>query len=124
MAAAGQKTYLYEFTHVPPHPNSKLLGAFHTSEIPYVFNDLRQPRAREWTITDIDLRLADVMSTYWVNFVTHGDPNGEGLPHWAPYDTTNEAYMDLGDTPVVRHHLLKQQLDAIEGFQQRQSTSR
>jgi para-nitrobenzyl esterase len=124
MAAAGQKTYLYEFTHVPPHPNSKLLGAFHTSEIPYVFNDLRQPRARDWTITDIDSRVADVMSSYWVNFVTHGDPNGEGLPRWAPYDTTNEAYMDLGDTQMVRHHLLKQQLDAIEGFQQRQSTSR
>lgn len=125
MAAAGQKAYLYEFTHVPPHPNSKQLGAFHTSEIPYVFNDFKQPRASDWRFTDVDSRLADMMSSYWVNFVTHGDPNGDGLPRWAPYDATNEAYMDLGDTPVLRNHLLKQQLDAIEGFQQqRQSTSR
>jgi para-nitrobenzyl esterase len=125
MAAAGQKTFLYEFTHVPPHPNSKQLGAFHTSEIPYVFNDLKQPRLSDWRFTETDSRVANVMSSYWTNFVIHGDPNGEGLPRWAPYDPTNEGYMDLGDTPVLRNHLLKQQLDAIEGFQQqRQSTSR
>lgn len=124
MTAAGQKAYLYEFTHVPPHSNSKQLGAFHTSEIPYVFNDLKQPRATDWRLTEADSRLADMMSSYWVNFITHGDPNGDGLPRWTPYDATNEAYMDLGDTPVLRNHLLKQQLDAIEGFQQRQSTTR
>jgi para-nitrobenzyl esterase len=121
MRAAGQKAYLYEFTHVPPHPNSKHLGAFHTSEVPYVFNDLRQ---HEWPFTDVDFRLADTMSSYWANFVIHGDPNGDGLARWAPYDATDEAYMDLGDTPTLRNHLLKTQLDAIEGLQQRRSTSR
>jgi para-nitrobenzyl esterase len=121
MVAAGQKAYLYEFTHVPPHPNSQRLGAFHTSEVPYVFNDLRQ---HDWPFTDVDRRLADMMSSYWTNFAIHGDPNGEKLPHWAPYDETREAYMDLGDTPTLRHHLLKQQLDAIEGLQEKRSTSR
>ena len=121
MVAAGQKAYLYEFTHVPPHPNSRHLGAFHTSEVPYVFNDLRQ---HDWPFADVDSRLADTMSSYWANFVIHGDPNGGGLPRWTPYDATDEAYMDLGDTPTLRNHLLKTQLDAIEGFQERRSTSR
>ena len=120
MAAAGQKAYLYEFSHVPPHPESKRLRAFHTSEIPYVFNDLRQ---HNWTFTDVDSRLADMMSSYWANFVIRGDPNGEGLPRWAPYDAAKEAYMDLGDTPTLRHHLLTSQLDAIERFQQQRVTS-
>jgi para-nitrobenzyl esterase len=124
MTAAGQQAYLYEFSHVPPHPNSRQLGAFHTSEIPYVFNDLKQPRTSDWRLTDVDARVAEVMSSYWVNFITQGDPNANGLPRWAPYDPANEAYMDFGDAPVLRNHLLKQQLDAIEGFQQRQSTTR
>ncbi len=120
MVAAGQKAYLYEFSHVPPHPNSKQLRAFHTSEVPYVFNDLRQ---HDWTFTDADWRLADMMSSYWANFAIRGDPNGEGLPRWAPYDAAKEAYMDLSDPPTLRNHLLTPQLDAIERFQQHRATS-
>jgi para-nitrobenzyl esterase len=40
--AAGDKTYLYLFSHVPPHPDSAYLGAFHMSEIPYIFNNLNR----------------------------------------------------------------------------------
>ena len=25
------------------------------------------------------------MSSYWVNFITKGDPNGNGLPQWPEY---------------------------------------
>jgi len=117
MIANGRsKAYLYFFSHVPPNPRSKYLGAYHAGEIAYVFNNLNKTNP---LLTDLDQKLADTMSSYWVNFASTGNPNGPGLPKWAPYDQQNEAYMDLGDTVQLRNHLLKEQLDFIEQFQKR-----
>jgi carboxylesterase type B len=38
------------------------------------------------------------MSSYWVNFATNGDPNGKGLPKWAPFDDAkNPGALHLDD---------------------------
>ena len=63
-----------------------------------------------------DQKLAGRMSSYWVNFATSGDPNGEGLPSWVAYDTGAEPYLELGDEVVLGHHLLKAQLDFLESL--------
>jgi para-nitrobenzyl esterase len=40
-----------------------------------------------------------MMSSYWVNFATKGDPNGAGLPSWSAYkDHSSGRVMVLGDT--------------------------
>jgi para-nitrobenzyl esterase len=39
-ATGRSKAWLYFFSHVPPNPNSKYLGAYHASEIVYVFDNL------------------------------------------------------------------------------------
>jgi para-nitrobenzyl esterase len=75
----------------------------------YALNNVAR---RPWH-TDTDLTLADRMSSYWTNFAKTGDPNGTGLPTWAPYDPADEPYMDFGDAPAVKHHLLKAQLDFL-----------
>ena len=36
------------------------------------------------------------MSSYWVNFVRTGDPNGTNLPIWNPYNLTDKKIMELG----------------------------
>jgi len=115
-AAAGSNAYLYWFSHAPPHPNRRRLRAFHAGELPYVFDvlDAGDPREAGFDYTDVDRRLADRMSRYWVNFAATGDPNGDGLPTWTPYDEETEPYLDLGDPIVGRHHLLKPQLDWLE----------
>ena len=118
VVAGGRKAFLYQFTRVPPGPNPAW-GAYHASEIVYVFNNLS---TRPWA-TDTDKRLADQMSSYWVNFATAGDPNGKGLPSWMPYDAASEPYLDLGDAVQVRNHLLKAQLDFLEQAQQRRQPS-
>ncbi|HJQ70274.1 MAG TPA: carboxylesterase/lipase family protein [Blastocatellia bacterium] len=115
MTATGKsKAYLYFFSHVPPNPNSKYLGAFHAGEIAYVFNNLNR---QNQLIGDGDYKLADTMMTYWVNFAATGNPNGKGLVKWKPYDGESEPYIEFGGTVEVRNHLLKQQLDFMERFQ-------
>ena len=97
----GRKpAYCYLFTHFIPgidDPSSTCYGAFHTGECWYIFNTLE----RCWRLplfTEADYKLADMMSTYWTNFARTGDPNGEGVPEWAPYTAENKNIQVLDVT--------------------------
>jgi len=93
------KAFLYYFTHEPPTAQGsprggRGTGATHGAEAQYVFENLLGNRP--WTA--LDHQLADTVSSYWVNFATHGDPNGKGLPPWPAYDAKkNDRAMVLGD---------------------------
>ena len=71
----------YFFERVTPWPEFPQYGAFHSSEIPYVFRN-QHLLNRPWVETD--RKLSDLMSTYWINFIKTGNPNGAGLPDWSP----------------------------------------
>ena len=116
VTAAGSKAFLYFFSYAPPAPQRGTLGAFHAGEIPYVFNVIpsTDPREAGFRYTDDDRRLADRMSSYWVNFVAAGDPNGPGLPFWMPYDPLTEPYLEFGAQITSGTHLLKPQLDFLD----------
>lgn len=102
--------YVYYFTRVPPIPNSDYLGAYHAAEIAYAFQTISPD------YEDVDRELSDLMSDYWVNFATNGDPNGKGLPKWEAYDSDTEPYMELGDSVKGGNHLLKTELDYLDGL--------
>ncbi len=106
------KSFLYFFRRVQPRPEAAEYGAYHAAEILHAFNNVHM---REW-MNEVDRQLADLMSSYWVNFAATGDPNGKGLPLWTPYDRVNEPYLDIGDRPAMKSHLLEPQLDFLEKF--------
>ncbi len=92
----GKKVYVYRFIHkVPGTGEYAKYGAFHTGEVPYAYDNLKFVN-RPWQ--PVDEKLADVMSTYWANFIKTGNPNGKNLPGWKAYNTKDKEVMVLGET--------------------------
>jgi para-nitrobenzyl esterase len=102
--------YLYLFDRVPPDSVCKC--ATHASEIVYAFDNVALS-ARPFQ--EADRKLAEAMSSYWVNFATKGDPNGPNLPTWAVYSEQRDALMALGDRVEPRPVPHKAALDFLEG---------
>jgi para-nitrobenzyl esterase len=96
-SSQGKKVYVYRFIRkVPATGEYVKYGAFHTGEVPYAYDNLKFVN-RPWE--PVDQKLAKVMSSYWVNFITKGDPNGKDLPLWATYTTKDKQVMMLGVEP-------------------------
>lgn len=108
-ARSGAPTWLYHFDRVPPNKN-QTLGAYHAAEIAFVFDSHPPLLPREAS----DDELTEVMGTYWTNFAKYGDPNGEGLPYWPPYDGTSDRWMQLGKSVQAITLLRAQKLDILE----------
>jgi para-nitrobenzyl esterase len=89
------KAFEYYFDRAIPWPEHPEFGAFHTSEIPYVFNNIKMLKDHKMEKTDTIV--ADRMSSYWVNFVKNGDPNGQGLTEWGPFEDGKYEVMRLGE---------------------------
>src|SRR4029079_16936411 len=43
-----------------------------------------------------DRNLEKIVSQYWVNFATNGDPNGPGLPPWPAYVPGTDSILHFG----------------------------
>lgn len=94
---AGHRTYVYRFGQVPPGRNSEFRGAYHSSDLWYMFDSIRETEnQRKWTKKDHEM--AEMMSKYWMNFVKYGNPNGECLPDWEPCTVRSGLqFMELKD---------------------------
>lgn len=90
--------YLYYFDHSLEWAEEKGLGAFHASEIIFMFNNIHKnvkysPNWPDFKPRRSDIDLADKMSDYWVEFARTGKPNVKGLPEWQPYSKIQQHYM-------------------------------
>jgi carboxylesterase type B len=97
--SGGADIFRFRFDHAPLTPPgwfgeraSRDAGAFHASELFYVFDNLH---VCPWLIDDADRALARLASSYWISFVKTGDPNGPGLPRWQSYRGAGAPVMML-----------------------------
>jgi para-nitrobenzyl esterase len=99
--ATGGRAWIYHFTRQRAGPGGEKLGAYHGTEIPYVFGT-----HDDWLpVEAIDIELTDAVMDYWVQFARSGDPNLPGLPDWPVYTAEEPAVLELGEqiraiTPV------------------------
>lgn len=104
-------SYLYQFSYVPTDkPGFPNYGAFHTSEVPFALRTLSKWN-RPWKETDIAVEAA--MSSYWINFVKTGNPNGKDLPEWGKHDKTTQNILEFGEKPVLKPALFKAEFEVL-----------
>jgi para-nitrobenzyl esterase len=93
--------FLYRFTRVSPFGATSGLGAFHGSEIAYVFGHTHTHGAN---YQPADHRLSDQMMTMWLHFARTGDPSLMNSSGWTRIGSNEERpYMDFGDTLTVKN---------------------
>ena len=88
---------VYQYLFARKLPGTDKVGAFHSSELWFMFNTL----GRSWRpFTSADFDLSERMMDYWTNFAKYGNPNGESGGSWRPF-TLTESYVEVLN---VRHN--------------------
>lgn len=103
--------YMYLFRHPQPGATQQRYETFHSSELPYVFDNLDESK-RPWTA--VDRKIEKEMSAYWVNFIATGDPNGKGLPRWPSFSETDGETMELGDSMEPRPITSREKFEVLK----------
>ncbi|MDI9612811.1 MAG: carboxylesterase family protein [Acidobacteriota bacterium] len=104
------KAFQYYFDYHEP----TVEGAGHGADVPYAFQTLAPGPNR--TPKPEDLKLADMMSSYWVNFAKNGDPNGPGLPQWPAFAERDQKAMVFDGTPGARPVPNLDKLKALDAY--------
>ena len=88
-AQNGIPVYEYYFSK-----DNGRLGCWHAGELPYVYANLAE---KSKLYDEKDYGLMKTFSSYIINFVKNGDPNGTGLPRFE-VNEDSVSYLELGET--------------------------
>jgi len=103
--------YMYNFNRqLPGYTPATEYGAFHTAEVAFAYDNLKFV---ERPFTEIDHALAKKMSSYWANFIKTGNPNGNALPVWEKYTTSENSVMILDQNTGSKKLPNKKQLEIL-----------
>lgn len=91
------------------------IGDWHSGEEVYCYGNIPENSP---LYNSRDRELSCQMLSYWKNFITLGDPNGEGLPEWQP-NRNSDTVMYFSDTTEMiseKEHELFEILDRFDGW--------
>jgi para-nitrobenzyl esterase len=103
-------TYTYEFNDENAPPSQSYfgglltfpLGAYHTSELQYLFKGADFFGLPVVTLSHKQVLLSDAMVSYWTQFAKTGNPNSSAEPVWSPYSASTDQFQSfIPPTPVV-----------------------
>ena len=100
-ARAGSNTWAYQLDWHPDTEEGRRTRAFHTLDIPLVFDNLAQPGSRTGT-TDDARAVAAAMRDALLAFARSGDPRTGATSAWSPYSLPRRETMVFGATPVMQ----------------------
>lgn len=94
VAAQGKPVYEYYFSR-----ENGEIGTNHSGEMIYAYRNV--PRTKNYNERDYELE--EIMSSYWLNFVKYGNPNGKDtngneLLKWQTTTESGGLLMEFGDT--------------------------
>ncbi len=95
-ARQGAPTWAYQLDWASPLQPQ--LGAYHTLDIPLVFDNVARAEARTGD-GDAARRMAALMSESLLAFARHGDPQHRGLPQWQRYGLDRRQTLLFDTTP-------------------------
>jgi len=104
------KAFLYYYDYHAPDVDS----SGHGSDVPYAFQTLSGGRGA--APKPEDLKLSDMISSYWVNFAKTGDPNGPGLPKWPAFAENDQQAMVFDAAPSARPVPNLDKIKAFDGY--------
>jgi para-nitrobenzyl esterase len=97
LSARGVPVYLYEMTHPLDDPRVHGLGATHSVELFFVFDNVD----RGFGILESERALSGTFMDAWGRFAKTGDPNGPGL-RWPRYSEASDELAVLDLVPSTR----------------------
>jgi len=109
--------YMYFFNWRSPVREGKL-KAFHTVEIPFVFDNVDLTPSMVGTGAELH-PMADKISGAWVAFAKTGNPNHKGLPNWPAFNTSQRATMILNTECKVVNDPYGEERRALASFRQK-----
>lgn len=92
-AQGGAPAYVYLFKW-ESGLNDGALAACHGMELPFMFNNVALQREMTGG-TKAAYKMADKVSSAWIQFIRTGDPNVKCLPEWKPFSAETQATMVL-----------------------------
>jgi para-nitrobenzyl esterase len=108
IASTGTPVFRYDFVHAIAFPIPDL-GAFHGSELEFVFGNPLDGSVV--SLTPAELPLSTAMMGYWGAMASSGNPNGGSRLMWPAYDLTTEPDLVLDLTLSTETELEKATCD-------------
>ena len=96
-AAQTEPVFRYHFRRVLSAPEREADGAYHASELLYLFQHMD---GVYFGANDDDRTVEANLLNYWTRFAADGDPNSAAMPTWQEYDAVLDPYQIIDIVPA------------------------